>query len=238
MRTVMECSPRNVVLRRKVDDAGAKATVEARKASQFRTLLSSPARSEIHTHSVRIAYEATTMLKGAYRASYRRKAIHTIRVDPNVRRVEVGDGTFDVRPASRVSRAISGRASSRKVDVELEEFVLDEREGTVFVDHHGHVAKFAHKLTRGALEAYPRRVLAAAELVREPEMARDELVDCLREAISPGPIRGDVRDLEDTITVTDMVRIYAPVIEARLVGPKRRVRILRIDAISRRVLKA
>ncbi|MCY4252411.1 MAG: hypothetical protein OXU37_03295 [Thaumarchaeota archaeon] len=238
MRTSISCRPRTIVLRRRMDDAEARAAVESRKAAAFRTLLSSPRASEIHTHSVRVAYEAVTMASGRYSATYYRKATHTIRVDHNVIRVEAGDGTFEARPQSRIGRAVSGRGASRRVDLEVEELVSDEREGSVFVDHHGRQTAFSHGTRARDVEPYPRRVLASAEEVRDPEIGRDALVALLRGAISDGPDPSGVRDLEDSLEVTGIERIYVPIVEARLAGPKRRTKILRIDAVSRRRLKA
>lgn len=219
-------------------DAEARDAVESRKAAAFRTLLSSPRRADVHTHSVRTAYEAVTMLSGRHTATYYRRATHTIRVDHNVVRVEAGDGTFEARPQSRIGRAISGRGASRRVDLEVEELVSDEREGSVFVDHHGRPTAFSHTTRARDIEPYPRRVLSSADVVREPEVEQDALVARLREAISPGLDASSVRDLDESLEVTAIDRIYVPIVEARLVGPKRRVRILRIDAVSGRRLKA
>jgi len=238
VRTSIACKPRTLVLRRRMGDEEAGAAVESRKAAAFRTLLSSPRKADVHTHSVRVAYEAVTMLSGRHTATYYRKATHTIRVDHNVVRVEAGDGAFEARPQSRIGRAVSGRGASRRVDLEVEELVADEREGRVFVDHHGKATAFSHRTGARDVEPYPRRVLASAGAVRDPEATRDELVARLREAVSPSLDASSVRDLDESLEVTAIDRIYVPIVEARLVGPKRRVRILRIDAVSRRRLKA
>lgn len=230
--------PRTVVLRRRMGDAEAREAVESKKAAAFRTLLSSPRRADVHTHSVRVAYEAVTMLSGRHTATYYRRATHTIRVDHNVVRVEAGDGIFEARPQSRIGRAVSGRGASRRVDLEVEELVSDEREGSVFVDHHGRPTSFSHATRARDVEPYPRRALASADAVRDPEVGQDELVARLREAISPALDASEVRDLDESIEVTAIDRIYVPIVEARLVGPKRRIRILRIDAVSGRRLKA
>lgn len=230
--------PRTVVLRRRMGDAEAREAVESRKAAAFRTLLSSPRRADVHTDSVRVAYEAVTMLSGRHTATYYRRATHTIRVDHNVVRVEAGDGVFEARAQSRIGRAISGRGASRRVDLEVEELVSDRREGSVFVDHHGRPTAFRHATRARDVEPYPRRALASADAVRDPEVAQGELVALLREAISPGLDESSVRDLDESLEVTAIDRIYVPIVEARLVGPRRRVRILRIDAVSGRSLKA
>lgn len=238
MNTVTDCTPRKVVLKRLVSDSEAHELVDAKKAAAFRTMLSSPKKDQIHTHSVNTAYEATTMLLGEYRANYYRKAEHTINVDHNVKRVEIGDGVFNVLPKSRIGRAVSSSKSKRKVTLHLEEYVSDFREGEIFVDHHGsEVKRFAHPKP-SKLEPYPSRVLDGADIVRHSELKEDALVGHLCEKLVPVSARGELRDLQDRATIKKIVHIYIPIIEAKLVGPKKRIRMLRIDAVSKKVLKA
>ena len=238
MKPVIDCKPRKVVLRRAIDDDAMGDIIDAKKATAFRSLLSSPKKADIHTHSVRLAYEATTMLSGEYRASYYRKATHPIRVDHNVQRVEIGDGVFEPRRGSRLAGVISGPRAKKRVDLDLEEYVVDMQAGSILVDHHGHkVRRFAHKLDPDLLESYPTRILGSADIVREPELSTDAMIARLCEKLAPRPAEGAVRDLSEEATVKKITHVYVPVIEARLVGPKRRVRILRIDGVSKKVLK-
>lgn len=239
MDTLIECKPRKIVLRRRINDEAAQAIVEAKKTALFRTLLSSPKKDEIHTHSVRVVYEATTMLSGAYHASYYRKAEHAIRVDYNVRRVEIGDGVFNVVPKSRLSRAVSSSKSKNKVNLNLEEYVVDEHDGTIFIDHHGReVTRFSHSLKSTELESYPTRILAGADIVRSSELKQDALVMRLCEKLVSVSARGGIRNLDDRATIKQIADIYIPIIEAKLVGPKKRIRMLRIDGVSKKILKA
>ena len=46
----------------------------------------------------------------------------------------------------------------------------------------------------------------------------------------------DVRDLNDSIMVNEITKIYIPIYEARLVGPNKKVKILRFDAIKKKLL--
>ncbi len=239
MDILIECTPRKVVLKRSINDEEAHKIIDAKKSAPFRTLLSSPKKSEIHTHSVKTTYEATTMLAGRYSARYYRHAEHTIRVDHNVQRVEVGGGVFNVKSRSGIKRAVYGPRSRRDVVLRLEEYVHDDSEGEIFIDHHGgEVAKFAHRPKSAALESYPDRVLKAADIVRDSELTQDALVGRLCKKLVPVSKQDDIRDLHDQATIKKIIEIYVPVIEARLVGPKRRIRILRIDAVSKKVLKA
>ena len=238
VETLVECTPRKVVLRRSLDDDAARMSVDTKKTMAFRTLFAAPRQDEIHTHSVRVAYEATTMLSGTYRTSYYRKAVHTIRVDHNVQRIEIGDGVFNARPKSRLALAIPRSKAKGRVDVELEEYVVDENEGSIFIDHHGReVRNFRHSLKPTSLESYPSRVLKKAEIVRDSELTSEALIERLCNRLITKPERGDMRDVEDRVVIKKITEIYVPIIEAKLVGPKRRTRMLRIDAVSKKALK-
>lgn len=239
MDTLIECSPRKIVLRRHIDDKEAHDIVEKKKSRSFRTLLSSPRKDDIHTHSVKIIYEAITILSGEYWARYYRKAEHTINVDHNVKRVEIGDGVFNVKPRSRIGRAVSGSKSKRKVPLHLEEYVNDQTTGEIFIDHHGsEVRKFAHSTKSSQLESHPDRVLDSADMVRSVELTQDALVGRLCEKLVPDLTKRDLRDLQDRVTIKKIVTVYVPVIEAKLVGPKKRIRMLRIDTVNGKILKA
>ena len=239
MDTVIECTPRKIVLRRTLDDKMAHTLVEAKKTAMFRTLLSSPKKIDIHTHSMRVIYEVTTMLSGSYSARYYRKAEHTIRVDYNVKRVEIGDGIFNIVSRSRLARAVASSKSKRRVNLNLEEYVVDEHDGMILIDHHGHeLGRFTHSLKSTALESYPTRILESAEAIRESELKQTVLIKRLCERLVSIPEQGGLRNLKDRATIKKITHIYVPIIEAKLVGPKKRIRMLRIDAVNKKVLKA
>ena len=46
----------------------------------------------------------------------------------------------------------------------------------------------------------------------------------------------DVRDLQEEFTINEVSEVYIPIYEARLIGPKKQVGILRIDAARKKVL--
>ena len=45
-----------------------------------------------------------------------------------------------------------------------------------------------------------------------------------------------IKSSEETFEFRDILEIYVPIYEARLIGPKKRVKILRIDAVRKKVL--
>ena len=44
------------------------------------------------------------------------------------------------------------------------------------------------------------------------------------------------RNLEEKITINEIIELYVPIYEARLIGPKKNVRLMRIDSIRKKVL--
>ena len=50
------------------------------------------------------------------------------------------------------------------------------------------------------------------------------------------PVDADVRDLSDEFVLREISEVYVPIFEARLIGPKKKVGIIRIDAVRKKVL--
>ena len=50
------------------------------------------------------------------------------------------------------------------------------------------------------------------------------------------PMEEDVRDLNDEFILREITEVYVPIFEARLIGPKKKVGIIRIDAVRKKIL--
>ena len=46
----------------------------------------------------------------------------------------------------------------------------------------------------------------------------------------------DVRDLTEEFILREITEVYVPIFEARLIGPKKKVGIIRIDAVRNKIL--
>jgi len=46
----------------------------------------------------------------------------------------------------------------------------------------------------------------------------------------------EVRDLNEKFTVNEILEVYIPIYEARLVGPRKKVEIMRVDAVKNKVV--
>jgi hypothetical protein len=222
-------------LRKKLDDEKAAKIIEEKKTRLFRFLLKKPAKEEVHVHSINLNYEAILMVSGRYTADFFRKATHPIKVDYNVTEVVLGDGVFPIESKSRWKKTLGGKKGKNKVDLVLEEHVFIDNEKTMYFDHHGKQIKFPFKLDPKNIENYPARILQNKEfVVKKLEISNKEAISKLCLELNK-PVEGEIRDLNEKITINEVSEIYVPIYEARLVGPKKKVAILRIDAIRNKV---
>ena len=232
---------KTVVLRPILDNNEAEQIVENRKTSLFRSMLQKPKKSEVHVHSINLSYEAFLILSGRYNANFYRKSIHQIDVDPTVKEIIVGDDVFPVKSGKGVlgkfnAKIKKGTRRKNQIDLELEEHVyLDDVQEIAF-DHHGKEIKIPYKTSSKLIESYPRRTLEKTKNnVKKPEITYDaavaRLTSKLKKSVSIGR-----RNLEEKITIDEIIELYVPIYEARLIGPKKNVRLIRVDAIRKKVL--
>ena len=232
---------KTVVLRPTLDLSDAEQIVENRKTSSFRSMLQKPNKTNVHVHSLKLSYEAFLILSGKYNADFYRKVIHTINVKPNVKEIIVGGYTFPVKHGKGVlgrlhTKIKSSTRKKNQIDLEIEEHVFLEEEKEVAFDHHGKEIKMPYKMSSEFVDSYPRRTLGKVKKnVKKPEItydaAADRLITKLKKSVSIGR-----RNLVEKVVVNEIIELYVPIYEARLIGPKKNVRIMRIDGIRKKVL--
>jgi len=199
-------------------------------------LLSRAKKEDVHVHSLKLYYECILMVSGKYIADYYRKATHSISVNSNVAEVVLGDGIFPVRSKSGLKKAFVGKRGKNKVDLKLEEHVFVEEEDELTFDHHGNDLKFPFKINSKTIENYPKRLLEKNQPnVKKPELTYDAAINKLQSELKK-PIEDDVRELNDEFVLREITEVYVPIFEARLIGPKKKVGIIRIDAVRKKIL--
>jgi len=225
-----------IVLRKNIDEDDAMDIVQEKKTKPFKSLLSRPKKEDVHVHSLKLYYECILMVSGKYIADYYRKATHTISVPSNVNEIVLGDGIFPVRSKSGLKKAFAGKRGKNKIDLKLEEHVFIEEEDELTFDHHGRDLKFPFKINSKTIENYPKRLLEKNQPnVKKPELTYDSAINKLQSLLKK-PIEDDVRKLNDEFVLREISEIYVPIYEARLFGPKKKVGILRIDAVQKKIL--
>ena len=227
---------KTIALRKNIDEIEAMEIVEQKKTAPFKSLLSRPKKEQVHVHSLKLYYECILMVSGKYIADYYRKATHTISVNYNIRDVVLGGGLFPIRSKSGFAKALSGKRGKNKIDLKLEEHVFVEEEDELTFDHHGREIKFPFKINSKTIENYPKRILEKnSQNVKKPEITYDAAIKKL-ETLLTKPVETDVRDLNDEFVLREITEVYIPIFEARLIGPKKKVELLRIDAVRKKIL--
>ncbi|MGY5148256.1 MAG: hypothetical protein ACW9W4_09700 [Candidatus Nitrosopumilus sp. bin_7KS] len=227
---------KTVVLRKNIDKSEAMDIVEQKKTDPFKSLLSRPKNEDVHVHSLNLYYECILMVSGKYIADYFRKANHTISVDSNVHEVSLGDGVFPIRSKSGITKAFVGSRGKNKIDLKLEEHVFVEEEDVLTFDHHGRDVEFPFKIDSKTVENYPQQLLEEnIQNTKKSEMTYDDAVDKLQTQLKK-PLESDVRNLNEEFVLLDISEIFTPIFEARLIGPKKKVAIIRIDAVRKKIL--
>jgi len=227
---------KTVVLKKTLEEEDAAKTIDEKKTSLFKKLLKKPKREEVHVHSLKLYHECMLMVSGKYIADYYRKATHTISVDSNVQEVVFGDGVFPIRSKSSLQKAFVGDRGKNKIDLQLEEHVFVEEEDELVFDHHGREIKPSFKINSKIIENYPQRILEKnSPNVKKPEITYDAAIEKLKEHLKK-PMEPDVRALNDEFVLREISEVYVPIYEARLIGPNKKIGLLRIDAVKNKIL--
>ena len=224
-----------IVFLKKVDDDQAKEIVSQKKTNVFRKLLRKPKPNEVLVHSLQLFYESILIVSGKYSADFFRKAVHPITVDYNVSEVVLGGGIFPIRSKSMIMKKISKKGKN-KVDLKLEEHVFIEKEDQAAFDHHGREIKLPYKINSKTIENYPTKILKMYEKnVKKPEITYESVINKLAQKLKTHS-ESDVRELNEEFLVKEVIEAYVPIYEARLIGPKKKVGILRIDSVRNKIL--
>jgi len=224
-----------IVFLKKVDDDQAKEIVSQKKTNVFRKLLRKPKPDEVHVQSLQLFYESILIVSGKYSADFYRKAVHPITVDYNVSEVVLGEGIFPIRSKSMIMKKISKKGKN-KVDLKLEEHVFFEKEDQAAFDHQGREIKLPYKINSKTIENYPTKILKMYEKnVKKPEITYESVINKLAQKLKTHS-EFDVRELNDEFLVKEVIEAYVPIYEARLIGPKKKVGLLRIDSVRNKIL--
>lgn len=225
-----------VVLRKNIEEKSILEIIEQKKTTPFKSLLSRPKKEDVHIHSLKLNYECILMVSGKYIADYFRKATHSISVPSNVKEISLGDGIFPIRSKSKLTKAFSGTRGKNKIDLNLEEHVFIEEEDELVFDHHGQEIKFPFKINSKTIENYPKKLLEKNKPnIKKLEITNDVAIEKLQSQLKK-PLEDDVRDLSEEFVLCEITELYVPIFEARLIGPKKKIGIIRIDAVRKKIL--
>ena len=71
--------------------------------------------------------------------------------------------------------------------------------------------------------------------VKNSELTHDDAIKKLQSFLKK-PLVDEVRKLQEEFVLREISEVYVPIYEARLIGPKKKVGIIRIDSVRKKVL--
>ncbi len=226
---------KTIALKPQIDADIADDMVDNRKVKIFQTLLKKPKKSEIHLHSLKLFYEACLLLSGKYSADFIRDTSHSITVDKDVRELIMDDKVYPVAQKKSVFSKLEPTRKN-KVKIEFQERLIIENEDDIAFDHHGKEIDLSYKNTQKIIEKHPRRILnEESDNIKKPEITIDAAIKKLTSKLKKPTDKG-IKSLNEKIEFSDVLEVYVPIYEARLIGPKKKIKILRIDAVRKKIL--
>ena len=226
---------KTIALKPQIDADIADDMVDSRKVKIFQTLLKKPKKSEIHLHSLKLFYEACLLLSGKYSADFIRDTTHSITVDKDVRELIMDDKVYPVAQKKSVFSKLEPTRKN-KVKIEFQERLIIENEDDIAFDHHGKEINLSYKNTQKIIEKHPRRILIEeSDNIKKPEITIDAAIKILTSKLKKPTDKG-IKSLNEKIEFSDVLEVSVPLYEARLIGPKKKIKILRIDAVRKKIL--
>ena len=232
--SVSHHSTKIFALKPKLSHDEAEKIVDSKKINAFKFLLQKPSKNDVNVNSLELYYEAFLLLSGRYTADFIRKANHTISVDNNVREVIIDQNTY---PVSRKSSVLHKLEPTRKnkVELEIEEHIYLENDDDMAFDYQGKTIDLPYHATKKIIENYTKTKLIKSWKIRKPELTIDAMVKKLIDKLKKS-VGDDVRSFHEELVLEDILEVYVPVYEARLIGPKKKIKILRIDGVRKKIL--
>ena len=218
-----------------LDSDAAEEMIDSRKVKSFQTLLHKPKKSEIHLHSITLHFESILLLSGKYSVDFIRDAEQTLSVDKDVQEVIISDEVFPVKKKHGVLSKLEP-SFKNKIKILMQERVMLENTADISFDHHGKEINLSYNDTVKLLEKHPKKTINEnKESIRRPEItipaAKSKLIAKLKKPADAG-----TKSSEEIFNFRDILEIYVPIYEARLIGPKKRIKIVRIDAVRKKIL--
>ena len=175
------------------------------------------------------------ILSGKYSADFIRDTKHTVHVDKNVRELILDDKVYPIPQKKSVLSKLEP-SWKNKVKIEFQERLILENEDDIAFDHHGKVVDLSYENTKKIIEKNPRKILYEKnDNIKRPEITVESAINKLNSKLKK-PAEKGIKSLDEKIDLSEILEVYVPIYEARLIGPKKKIKILRIDAVRKKVL--
>ena len=102
-------------------------------------------------------------------------------------------------------------------------------------DYQGKIIDLPYYPTKKLIANYTKTKLDKSSKIRKPELTIDSMVQKLIDKLKKS-IGNDIRSFHEELILEDILEVYVPIFEAKLIGPKNKEKILRIDAVRKKIL--
>ncbi|NIP62801.1 MAG: hypothetical protein GWN01_12865 [Nitrosopumilaceae archaeon] len=231
---------KTIVLKPAVSKDEIEETVEKKKTDAFGTIFTRPKQEEITISSLDLYYEPYWLVSGTYSVDYFRTNIYEINTEDTVKEVKIADQVFPVKLESgtwgKIKRGMTGGEKNNKLEIPVEEHVIFDVEDETTLNGHGTEAKFDYTIETRTIESYPERILEDnKDKVRSSKINQNEIIDKLVNMLQED-VDKDVKMIKEKVVIDKLSEIFIPIYEARCIDSKNKVKILRIDAVKRKVI--
>ena len=231
-----------IVLKESVKPLDAKDLMEKKKTSFFGSALRRPSPAEVTVQIPQLIYEQIVFISGKYYVDFYRKASYKLQVAEDVKDVIIGKTTFPVRSEYGVWKKF-GKKMKKGVGVHKQDLIIEGDEHAVrtiddslYIDNHGQETKFTHKINSKTVETYPKRILEIhKDFIKKVELSEETIIQKLAQKLM-SYLDFDIKLNSQEFTISEYSEIYIPVYEARAHDTKKRAAVIRVDAVTGKVL--
>jgi len=231
-----------VVLRTKLLPQDIVDVLDKKKTSFFGSALRRPKPDEITVENPQLYLEQYVFVSGRYEIDFDRNVSYMIKVNPDVVEVAIGTEKFPVLNESgawkKFGKKMKEGVGITKQDLELHavENAVKSMTDSAYFDHNGLDAIFSYSTNSDAVENYAKKILDInKEHTRRIQMTDNEIFSKLFHKLKES-LKHDLVINHEEYVVTEFREIFVPLYETKCYDKKGKVAIIRIDAITGKII--
>jgi len=227
-----------IVLRSKLMPHKALEILEKKKTTLFGSTLRRPNPSQITVKTPQLYFEQVIHVSGIYSVDFDRDVSYTIKVEPDVSEIKIGDNTFPVVNRSGTLKNLEKKMKQgvgfKKQDLEIRasERAVKSIDDSLYLDCHGLETTLPYHLDSDSVENYPQRILDIdKDYIRSVPLDKDEIYQQLARKLQT-QLDLNIKIHSQDYIVKTFEEIFVPVYEARCYDDKQKSAIGRVDALT------
>lgn len=231
-----------IVLRTKLLPQDVVEVLDKKKTSFFGSALRRPKSNEITIENSQLYLEQTIFILGHYEIDFDRNASYVIKVNPDVVEVAIGTEKFPILNESGVLKKFGKKMkkgvgiTTQNLELHVVENAVKSMTDSMCFDHNGLETSFDHNTDSDTMENYAQRTLDVnKDHIRRTKMTDDEIVSKLCHKLKES-LKHDLKINHEEYVVTEFREIFVPVYETKCYDKKNNVAIIRIDAVTGKII--